>query len=58
MRQDDEDVILFEPLAPIVKPGEYWAAVTAVKRVMRFGHAVAQFRFKVVIMGPAYGGSS
>jgi hypothetical protein len=53
--EDDAEIILVEPLAPIVKPGEYWAVVTAVKRVMRFGHAVAQFRFKVVTMGPAYG---
>ena len=53
--RDDDEIILVEPLAPIVKPGEYWAVVTAVKRVMRFGHAVAQFRFKVVTMGPAYG---
>ena len=55
MRQDDDEIILVEPLAPIVKPGEYWAVVTAVKRVMRFGHAVAEFRFRLVTMGPAYG---
>ena len=55
---DDDEIIVVESLTPIVEPGEYWAVVTAAKRVMRFGHAVAQFRFKVVIMGPAYGGSS
>lgn len=55
MHDDDDEIILVEPLAPIVKPGEYWAVVTAVRRVMRFGRPVAQYQFKIVTMGPAYG---
>lgn len=51
----DDDLILVEALTPIVIPGEYWAIVTAVKRTIRFGRAVAQFRFKIVTLGPAYG---
>jgi hypothetical protein len=51
----EDEIISVERLAPIVEPGEYWAVVTGVKRVLRFGHAVAQFRFKVVTMGSAYG---
>ena len=53
--RDDDEIIVVESLTPIVEPGEYWAVVTAAKRVMRFGHAVAQFQFKIVTMGPAYG---
>jgi hypothetical protein len=46
---------LVEPLAPVVTPGRYWAIVPAVKRVVRFGHGVAEFQFKLVTLGPAYG---
>jgi hypothetical protein len=52
---DDDEIILVQQLAPIVEPGEHWAVVTAVKRIMRFGHWVAEFRFRLVSMGPAYG---
>ena len=52
---DDDEIILVEQLAPIVEPGEYWAVVTSAKRVTRFGHAVADFRFRLVTLGQAYG---
>ena len=54
MTIDDDDSLTIEPL-PIVKPGGYWAIVTSVKRVMRFGHPVAEFRFRIVALGPFYG---
>ena len=52
--RDDELIPWTEEFPPRIDEGEYDAVVRSVKKVDRFGLTTAEFRFRLITLGPAF----